>query len=217
MLSHGEQQNDVQYDYLIQEINPNLTDQNHDEHHDRTSVKSQKVYHVHQFLALFAETDTDIFRNIISIPCMQAAKHTLQGRSSFHLQKRIATIEEIEKAAPSHIILSPGPGRPSDAGVCEEAVKYFAGKIPVLGVCLGHQAICEAYGATVSYAKQLMHGKQSVIEVDNTDKILQNALKKTKIRAYSYVFKDNFLFVVIKRKNKSKLIDELALRLPLKE
>lgn len=52
---------------------------------------------------------------------------------------------------------------------------------------------------------------------DNTDKILQNALKKTKIRAYSYVFKDNFLFVVIKRKNKSKLIDELALRLPLKE
>ena len=97
MLSHGEQQNDVQYDYLIQEINPNLTDQNHDEHHDRTSVKSQKVYHVHQFLALLAETDTDIFRNIISIPCMQAAKHTLQGRSSFHLQKRIATIEEIEK------------------------------------------------------------------------------------------------------------------------
>ncbi len=88
------------------------------------------------------------------------------------------TIEEIEKAAPSHIILSPGPGHPSDAGVCEEAVKYFAGKIPVLGVCLGHQAICEAYGATVSYAKQLMHGKQSVIEVDNTDKIFRGLPEK---------------------------------------
>lgn len=88
------------------------------------------------------------------------------------------TIEEIEKAAPSHIILSPGPGRPSDAGVCEEAARYFAGKIPVLGVCLGHQAICEAYGATVSYAKQLMHGKQSVIEIDNTDKIFKGLPEK---------------------------------------
>ena len=88
------------------------------------------------------------------------------------------TIEEIEKAAPSHIILSPGPGRPSDAGVCEEAAKYFAGRIPVLGVCLGHQAICEAYGATVSYAKQLMHGKQSVIEIDNNDKIFHGLPNK---------------------------------------
>lgn len=88
------------------------------------------------------------------------------------------TIEEIEKAAPSHIILSPGPGRPSDAGVCEEAARYFAGKIPVLGVCLGHQAICEVYGATVSYAKQLMHGKQSSIEVDNNDKIFRGLPEK---------------------------------------
>lgn len=88
------------------------------------------------------------------------------------------TIEEIEKAAPSHIILSPGPGRPSDAGVCEEAARYFAGKIPVLGVCLGHQAICEVYGAAVSYAKQLMHGKQSSIEVDNNDKIFRGLPEK---------------------------------------
>ena len=76
------------------------------------------------------------------------------------------TIQEIEALRPGRIILSPGPGKPADAGVCVEAAKYFAGRVPVLGVCLGHQAICEAYGATVSYAKRLMHGKQSEIRVD---------------------------------------------------
>ena len=70
------------------------------------------------------------------------------------------TIAEIEALNPEAIILSPGPGKPSDAGICEAAAKYFAGKIPILGVCLGHQAICEAFGSTVSYAKTLMHGKQ---------------------------------------------------------
>lgn len=58
------------------------------------------------------------------------------------------TVEEIEKLNPSHIILSPGPGYPKDAGVCEEVVKKLAGKIQILGVCLGHQAICEVYGGT---------------------------------------------------------------------
>ncbi len=76
------------------------------------------------------------------------------------------TLEEIEELKPDYIILSPGPGKPADAGICVKAAKHFAGKIPILGVCLGHQAICEAYGATVSYAKALMHGKQSDIEVD---------------------------------------------------
>lgn len=78
------------------------------------------------------------------------------------------TIQEIEALHPERIILSPGPGKPSDAGICIEAAKYFAGKVPILGVCLGHQSICEAYGATVSYAQTLMHGKQSDIEIDNT-------------------------------------------------
>ncbi|MCR5214938.1 MAG: aminodeoxychorismate/anthranilate synthase component II [Eubacterium sp.] len=75
------------------------------------------------------------------------------------------TIQEIEEMGPSHIILSPGPGKPSEAGICEEVAKYFAGKIPILGVCLGHQAICEIFGATVTYAKRLMHGKQSVCTI----------------------------------------------------
>lgn len=76
------------------------------------------------------------------------------------------TIQEIAGMEPEAIILSPGPGKPRDAGICMEAVKAFAGKIPILGVCLGHQAICEAYGATVSYARTLMHGKQSLMELD---------------------------------------------------
>ena len=76
------------------------------------------------------------------------------------------TVKEIECLKPSHIVLSPGPGRPANAGVCEEAATYFAGKIPLLGVCLGHQAICEAYGGTVTYAKTLMHGKSSDIRLE---------------------------------------------------
>ena len=71
------------------------------------------------------------------------------------------SVDEIEALHPSHIILSPGPGRPADAGVCEAVVRRFSGKLPVLGVCLGHQAICEAFGGAVSYAGHLMHGKQS--------------------------------------------------------
>lgn len=73
------------------------------------------------------------------------------------------TVEEIENMNPQAIILSPGPGRPAQAGICIESVRYFAGKIPILGVCLGHQAICEAFGGTVSYARELMHGKQKEI------------------------------------------------------
>lgn len=74
------------------------------------------------------------------------------------------TVEEIEAMKPEAIILSPGPGKPKDAGICIEAIRYFKGKVPIFGVCLGHQAICEAFGATVGYAKELMHGKKKEIE-----------------------------------------------------
>ena len=73
------------------------------------------------------------------------------------------TLDEIRKLHPNHILLSPGPGRPCDAGICEDVIREFAGKIPILGVCLGHQAICEVYGGTVTHAKHLMHGKQSKV------------------------------------------------------
>ncbi|MBR5960755.1 MAG: aminodeoxychorismate/anthranilate synthase component II [Clostridia bacterium] len=78
------------------------------------------------------------------------------------------TIEEIRDLKPDRIILSPGPGRPEDAGVIIEAAKELGKEIPLLGVCLGHQAICAAFGATVTYAKALMHGKQSVVRQEGS-------------------------------------------------
>lgn len=74
------------------------------------------------------------------------------------------TVAEIEALAPDKIIISPGPGRPEDAGIIVEAAKTVCQRIPTLGVCLGHQAICAAYGAKVTYARKLMHGKQSTIK-----------------------------------------------------
>ena len=76
------------------------------------------------------------------------------------------TVEEIAALNPAGIILSPGPGRPEDAGVCIKVVRQLGGRFPILGVCLGHQAICEAFGATVTFARELMHGKQSMAELD---------------------------------------------------
>lgn len=83
------------------------------------------------------------------------------------------TVEEIEALKPDHIILSPGPGRPEDAGVIIDVAKSVSKKIPTLGVCLGHQAICAAYGANVTYAKRLMHGKQSEITIENKSPIFK--------------------------------------------
>lgn len=76
------------------------------------------------------------------------------------------TIEEIRALGPDRIVLSPGPGRPEDAGVIMEAAAVLGKEIPLLGVCLGHQAICAAFGATVTYAGELMHGKQSEVRFD---------------------------------------------------
>lgn len=83
------------------------------------------------------------------------------------------TIEEIRQMKPELIILSPGPGRPEDAGICIQAVEELGGEIPIFGVCLGHQAICKAYGATVTYARQLMHGKTSTAKVEQNSKLFQ--------------------------------------------
>lgn len=73
------------------------------------------------------------------------------------------TVEELRAMAPEALFLSPGPGRPADAGICEAAIRALAGEVPIFGVCLGHQAICEAFGGAVSYAKELMHGKVSMV------------------------------------------------------
>lgn len=81
--------------------------------------------------------------------------------------------DEIEALCASHILLSPGPGRPADAGICEELVTRMAGRVPILGVCLGHQAICEAFGAAVGYAKTLMHGKRDAVHVANGNPVFR--------------------------------------------
>lgn len=80
------------------------------------------------------------------------------------------TVDAIIGLAPELIVLSPGPGKPADAGICEDVVHRLAGKIPIFGVCLGHQAICEVFGAEIGYAKELMHGKTSEVltEEDST-------------------------------------------------
>lgn len=78
------------------------------------------------------------------------------------------TVEEISAMRPSHIILSPGPGYPGAAGICEDVVRKLQDDIPILGVCLGHQAICEAYGAEIRRASEIMHGKKCVIRIDRT-------------------------------------------------
>jgi anthranilate synthase/aminodeoxychorismate synthase-like glutamine amidotransferase len=74
--------------------------------------------------------------------------------------------DEAERMAPSHLILSPGPGRPADAGSMPEIVRRLGGTVPTLGVCLGHQAIVEAFGGKVSQARELVHGKASAVNHD---------------------------------------------------
>lgn len=94
------------------------------------------------------------------------------------------TVDEISELSPEKIILSPGPGRPADAGVCEEVVKKLGMRIPVLGVCLGHQAIYEAFGGKITYAKKLMHGKQSEIKLDTSCRIFRGMPEKIKAARY---------------------------------
>ncbi len=76
------------------------------------------------------------------------------------------TVEEGEALAPSHLVISPGPGRPADAGISVELIRRLGPRVPTLGVCLGHQAIVEAFGGEVGAAKALLHGKSSLVEDD---------------------------------------------------
>ena len=93
------------------------------------------------------------------------------------------TIDEIKELKPEAIFLSPGPGKPSEAGICEVVVKELKGVFPILGVCLGHQAICEAFGGTVSYAKELMHGKVSFVRSEGS-KIFKDLEQPFKVARY---------------------------------
>ena len=91
-----------------------------------------------------------------------------QGAEVIVFRNNAITIEEAQALRPTHLVISPGPGRPTDAGVSMPLIQKFAPKIPILGVCLGHQCIVEVFGGKIVYAQQLMHGKASVIEHDQT-------------------------------------------------
>ena len=94
------------------------------------------------------------------------------------------SVEEIKSLAPAKIIISPGPGRPEDAGVIIDVVKELGRSIPILGVCLGHQAICMAFGATITYAKELMHGKDSLTYFDTDSTVFSGLPNKSKVARY---------------------------------
>ena len=102
------------------------------------------------------------------------------------------SVEELEALHPSHILLSPGPGYPKDAGICEEVIRRLGGGIPILGVCLGPQAICEVFGAKISHARQLMHGKQSLLSIDCAEPLFAGLPSQlTAARYHSLVAEEN--------------------------
>lgn len=94
------------------------------------------------------------------------------------------TIEEIFKLNPDRIILSPGPGRPEDAGITVDIILALGTEIPILGVCLGHQAICSAFGADITYAQKLMHGKQSSVRFSLDCPLFQNCPQTAPVARY---------------------------------
>lgn len=94
------------------------------------------------------------------------------------------TVKQIRRLQPSHLILSPGPGYPKNAGICEEIIEEFKEDIPILGVCLGHQAVCEVFGAEITRAVQLMHGKKSNIRIHNAFPIFDGLPQKIDAARY---------------------------------
>lgn len=94
------------------------------------------------------------------------------------------TPEQIREQKPERIILSPGPGRPENAGMIIDAVKKLGQEIPILGVCLGHQAICAAFGARITYAKKLMHGKQSEARFDRNCVLFKDCPERALVGRY---------------------------------
>ena len=100
------------------------------------------------------------------------------------------TIKEIEQLSPTHLIISPGPKYPKDAGISIKAIQHFSGKIPILGVCLGHQSIAEAFGAKVVRAKQIFHGKTSEITVDTKSPLFKELPEKITVGRYHSLIVD---------------------------
>lgn len=94
------------------------------------------------------------------------------------------TVEEIRSLNPDRILLSPGPGRPEDAGILIPLIRELGSEIPILGVCIGHQAICAAFGASITYARKLMHGKQSITVFNPACPLFYNLPKTAPVARY---------------------------------
>ena len=94
------------------------------------------------------------------------------------------TPEEVLDMKPDAIVISPGPGKPSGAGICIELIRKLKGEVPILGICLGHQAIGEAFGAKVTHAARLMHGKTSILEVAADDAMFNGIERPIQVARY---------------------------------
>jgi anthranilate synthase component 2 len=120
------------------------------------------------------------------------------------------TVEQIEALKPEKIIISPGPATPNEAGVCLDVIKYFSNKVPILGICLGHQSIAQVYGGEVIRAPHMMHGKTSKIKVIK-DSCIFNGLPKEfrQTRYHSLIVNKNNLPNDIEVTSKSLDDDEI--------
>ena len=102
--------------------------------------------------------------------------------------------EDIKALEASRIIISSGPGKPSDAGISKELIDHVKGQVPILGICLGHLAICEFFGGEIIYTNELMHGKTSLINIDTDNKLFNGLDKQMVVGSYNSmtVKKDTF-------------------------
>lgn len=100
------------------------------------------------------------------------------------------SVNEIRSLSPEHIIISPGPGRPKNAGMCEKIIGEMKDSTPILGICLGHQCICETFGAEIVHAPVLMHGKADIIRIDNSCKLFTNLPEEISAARYHSLVAD---------------------------
>ena len=119
------------------------------------------------------------------------------------------TVEDIKEMSPSHLVLSPGPGYPKDAGILEQAVRELKGRMPILGVCLGHQGICEAFGGTIVHAGKLMHGKQGSIEVNRQSPLFKGLASRIQAARYhSLAAEEDSKYGIVEYDGKRYLVNE---------
>lgn len=122
------------------------------------------------------------------------------------------SVQEIKDMAPGAIVISPGPGRPEDAGISVDVVKKLSGTIPILGVCLGHQVIAQAFGGTIVHAKKIMHGKTSMVTADGENIFAGLARPFSVMRYHSLAVRESDLPACLKITARSEDGEIMGLR-----